>query len=203
MLRARLETPEGKGRFRLQLLLRDPARYQIRATHPLLFNRRLWSLDVVGEEAHLVDYLQRKSCYYKGPAEIAALPLGSLPFARLPALLLGYLPRDPAGPVQIGHGEIRYSDAEGRKWRADLDAGRVVGWHSTFEGRELGVWVRGEEWSEMRAPEEGVRLRWRETVREAGEIELAALRVPRDADQGECDLGWLRGVDDAPWEGER
>ena len=112
---------EGRGRFRLLLRLDDPKRYQIRATHPL-FNQRLWTLDVDGEQAVLVDYQQHTVCRYEGAAEIGAIPLGPFPFASLPALLLGYLPLPPSGePQRPSPGVLSFDDAEGRRWTATLD----------------------------------------------------------------------------------
>lgn len=178
----------------------SPERYQIRATHPL-FNRRLWALDVTGSQARLVDYLQKRTCSYQGRAEIEAVPLGPFPFAGLPALLLGYLPMQPSGEVAVGEERLAYTDREDRVWVADLEKGLVSSWRSSRDGQELATWSRGEDWVEMTAVKEGIRLRWRETLREEGLTPLQAISAPVDADEGACDLGWLRGVEDVPWEG--
>lgn len=200
LLRARLESEEGRGRFRLLLRMRDPARYQIRATHPL-FNRRLWSLDVEGESAVLVDYQQHTVCRYQGEAEIGALPLGPFPFASLPALLLGYLPLPPASePEHTVGGVLSFRDALGRRWRATLGDGVVLRWE--LMGDRKVTWEKRDDWYVLEAVEEGLDLRWSETLREDLVEPLRAIEAPVDYADGPCDLGWLRGVDDAPWEEE-
>ncbi|MDX1385272.1 MAG: hypothetical protein R3190_16585 [Thermoanaerobaculia bacterium] len=197
----RLETAERKGRFRLLLRLRSPDRYQLQATHPL-FNRRLWTLDVDGDEARLVDYLQKRTCVYEGEAEIEAVPLGPFPFDRIPGLLLGYLPVPPAGAVVRENDGLVFEDDRGRRWQARVEGGVVVSWRlGEAEAPAQVHWSAGPDWLELVAEEEAIRLRWRQTVREPGG-ELAAVPVPAGSREGDCDLGWLRGVEDAPWDEE-
>jgi hypothetical protein len=197
LLRVRLSSDEGRGRFRLLLRLHDPKRYQIRATHPL-FNTRLWTLDVEGEEAVLVDFQQHVVCRYQGVAEIGAIPLGPFPFASLPALLIGYLPLAPVGePERSGRDRLSFSDAEGRHWNADLDRGTV----ERFEvaGEETVTWERGaDDWYVLASAAENLDLRWKETLREPLGEPLAAVEVPAGYAEGPCDLGWLSAVEDAP-----
>jgi hypothetical protein len=200
LLRVRLESLEGRGRFRLLLRLHGPARYQIRATHPL-FNRRLWSLDVEGERAVLVDYQQHTVCRYEGEAEIGAIPLGPFPFESLPSLLLGYLPLPPEDlPERSTAGVLSYRDALGRQWTAILDAGAVRRWE--LAGEETVTWEKRDDWYVLEAEEEGLDLRWKETLREPLSEPLASIEVPADYVEGRCDLGWLHAVEDAPWEEE-
>jgi hypothetical protein len=200
LLRVRLDSKEGRGRFRLLLRLRDPARYQIRATHPL-FNRRLWTLDVEGERAVLVDYQQHIVCRYEGEAEIGAIPLGPFPFESLPSLLLGYLPLEPEGtPERSTSGLLSYRDALGRRWAATLDSGAVQRWE--LAGEETVTWEKSDDWFVLQAEEEGLDLRWKETLREALNEPLSPIEVPAEYAEGPCDLGWLHGVEDAPWEEE-
>jgi hypothetical protein len=197
LLRVRLASDEGRGRFRLLLRLQDPKRYQIRATHPL-FNQRLWTLDVEGEQAVLVDFQQHVVCRYQGAAEIGAIPLGPFPFASLPALLLGYLPLEPAGePERSGNDGLGFSDAQGRRWAASLDRGVV----ERFEvvGGETVTWERGaEDWYVLASAAENLDLRWKETVREPLGEPLAPIEIPAGYAEGPCDLGWLSAVEDAP-----
>jgi hypothetical protein len=201
LFRARLDSAEGKGRFRLLLRLEHPERYQIRATHPL-FNRRLWSLDVDGDRAVLVDHPQRTVCRYQDEAEIGAIPLGPFPFASLPALLLGYLPLPPArAPAPATPGAITFLDARGRRWTAELAGGAVERWEVSAEESGTVVWERREGWEVLEAATEGLDLRWQETLREELSEPLVAIEVPADYDAAsECDLGWLRAVEDAPLE---
>jgi hypothetical protein len=209
LLRARLESDEGRGRFRLLLRLRDPTRYQIRATHPL-FNRRLWSLDVDGDQAVLVDHHQHTVCRYQDEAEIGAIPLGPFPFESLPALLLGYLPLPPAGAPQEGAapGALVFDDALGRRWSAVVEDGAVLRWEVESDDAGTVEWKRttptagdgeqGSPWSVLTADDDGLDLRWQETLRERLTEPIAAIEVPGDYTEGECDLGWLRAVEDAP-----
>jgi hypothetical protein len=201
--RVRVESAEGRGRFRLLLRLDDLSRYQIRATHPL-FNRRLWSLDVDDVDAVLVDHAQHAVCRYRDQAEIDAIPLGPFPFASLPALLLGYLPLPPARePVLPGPGGVSYVDSMGRRWSAVLDGGTVRSWQ--VSGDDIGTvsWELRDDWSVLGAADEELDLRWRETLRERASGPLLPLDVPADYTVGvDCDLGWLRAVEDAPWEEE-
>ena len=201
LLRVRLDSEEGRGRFRLLLRLHDPGRYQIRATHPL-FNRRLFSLDVDGERAVLIDYQQHTVCRYEGEAEIGAIPLGPFPFESLPSLLLGYLPLPPADtPEGTTPGLLSYRDALDRRWTATLESGAVRRWE--LRGEETVTWEKRDDWFVLLAEEERLDLRWKETLREALTEPLTAIAVPEgyDAD-GPCDLGWLNAVEDAPWEEE-
>jgi hypothetical protein len=192
----RLSSDQGRGRFRLLLRLHDPERYQIRATHPL-FNQRLWTLDVDGGQAVLVDFQQHLVCRYQGEAEIGAIPLGPFPFASLPALLLGYLPLAPVGePDRSGDDGLGFSDAQGRRWTAVLDRGTVA----RFEvaGEEEVTWERAEGWYVLSSDAESLDLRWKETLREPLGEPLAPIAIPADYEEGPCDLGWLSAVDDAP-----
>jgi hypothetical protein len=198
LFRARLESAEGRGRFRLLLRMLDPARYQIRATHPL-FNRRLWSLDVDGDDAMLVDYLQRTVCRYQGEAEIGAIPLGPFPFESLPALLLGYLPLPPVDvPDRAADGTLSFLDALRRRWTATLRGGAVQRWE--LAGDDTVTWEKSEDWYVLKAVGEGLDLRWRETLREGLSEPLSPIEAPAGYGDGPCDLGWLQGVEDAPWE---
>ena len=204
LFQARLESTQGSGRFRLLLRLRDPQRYQIRATHPL-FNRRLWSLDVEGDHAVLVDHHQHTVCRYQDEAEIGAIPMGPFPFESLPALLLGYLPLAPAKDLERPtSGLIAFDDELGRRWTAVLDGGIVRRWE--VAGDEIGnvSWERREDWDVLQAPQEELDVRFRETLREelAGGIDELQIPADYDAERG-CDLGWLRAVEDAPWEKDR
>jgi hypothetical protein len=188
---------EGRGRFRLLLRLESPERYQIRATHPL-FNQRLWTLDVAGTQAVLVDYQQHTVCRYEGAAEIGAIPLGPCPFASLPALLLGYLPLPPAGaPERSATGALAFDDAEGRRWTAEIDRGVVASF--AVEGEESVTWRRDDEgWNVLASEARGLDLRWRETLREPLADALHTLETPDEYAAGPCDLGWLKAVEDAP-----
>ena len=190
----RVESPDGRGRFRLQLRLRNPRRYRIDATHPLLFNRRLWSLDVKDDEALLVDYLQKIYCRYQSEIEIEALALGPFSFDSLPRLLLGYLPLLPAAAgVRVRGERLTYRDSRGRRWSAWLEDGLVARW--TLWRRQGKVeWRTDGEWATLSAADEGLLVRWRQTVREESDDSLPSVSVPQEYSEGSCDLGWIKGV---------
>ncbi len=204
IFRARLRSPEGKGRFRLLLRLEGTERFRIDATHPL-FNRRLWSLDVVGTEALLVDYLQKRHCTYSGEAEIPALPLGPFPFASLPALLLGYLPAEPAAtPRPVGE-SVEFLDRQGRTWQADLEGGVLVRWSLHRPDSAPVDWNLTDR-ATLSAADEEIELMWRGTVTESSDQAIPRLEPGKKSESGSCDLGWIRGAepdsddlfDDAP-----
>lgn len=117
-------------------------------------------------------------------------------------MLLGYLPLPPEGaPSPTRGGELRYDDGRGRAWSTRLERGVVQAWTMTSElGGGRVEWEKGEEWVVLEAPKDGLRLQWRETLREEWSDSLAALEYPASYPDGPCDLGWLSGVADAPWE---
>ncbi len=195
LFRVRLRSAEGKGRFRLMLRIESDQRYRIDATHPI-FNRRLWSFDVDGDEALLVDYLQHVHCAFEGVVEVSALGMGPFPFASLPALLLGHPPLPPASTVGYsGSGEITYRDSRGRRWSVELAGEAVVGW-TLWRGETARVeWHSDEHWARLTAEENDLRLRWRETIREPASGPLERLDAPERSEAGICDLGWIRGVE--------
>lgn len=195
LFRVRLRSAEGKGRFRLLLRIESDQRYRIEATHPT-FNRRLWSFDVDGDEALLVDYLQDIHCAFAGAVEVSALGMGPFPFASLPALLLGHPPLPPASAVaDAGPGEITYRDSRGRRWSVELEEEAVVGWTLWRAETPRVEWRIEEEWASLTAEENGLRLRWRQTIREPAGKPLERLEVPEGSRSGACDLGWIRGVE--------
>ncbi len=191
LMRVRLTSDEGRGRFRLLLRLHDPARYQIRATHPL-FNQRLWTLDVDGDRAVLVDFHQHVVCRYQGAAEIGAIPLGPFPFESLPALLLGYLPLPPAQPPERpAPGLLVVHRLDWGAGGPRLSIGDLV---ERFEvaGDETVTWERSDDgWYVLAAAAENLDLRWKETLREPLGEPLAPIEVPAGYAEGPCDLGWL------------
>lgn len=194
ILRARLRSPEGKGRFRLLLRLESPTNFRIDATHPL-FNRRLWSLRVEGQEALLVDYLQKRHCQYVGGVEIPALPLGPFSFESLPALLLGYLPAEPSAALTETPGAVSFLDEKGRHWNADLFNGRVTRWSLIRDGSSPVDWSL-DELSVLTSVDEELELSWRETVTEPLSISIEELVPGSKSSAGDCDLGWIHGAEE-------
>ena len=60
------------------------------------------------------------------------------------------------------------------------------------------MWLE-QEWAVLEARDEEIRVRWRETVRESIKKPLRVLEIPAGFDRGDCDLGWMQGVEDT-WE---
>jgi len=147
------------------LRLEEPSRYRLDATHPV-FNRRLWSLQVQGSEAILVDYLQDLHCRYRDEAEIPAIPLGPFPFASLPRLLMGYLPLEPAGPVERRGGVLRFRDGRQRVWTVRPAKGAIEDWIVSGTDKLSVHWFSSPEWLYLVSETEETELRWRETLRE-------------------------------------
>ena len=199
LFRVRLESPEGRGRFRLLLRLDREDRYRIDSTHPL-FNRRLWSFASEEGRGLLVDYLQKVACRYEGEIEIAALPLGPFDQDRLPALLLGYPPLVTDERPRGETGETDVQDRRGRRWTLLSGPQGVEQWVLWDDLGRRAEWRMEEEWAVLEARDEEIRVRWRETVRESTNEPLRALEVPADFDRGDCDLGWMQGVE-GTWDG--
>ena len=194
LFRVRLRSAEGKGRFRLMLRIENGRRYRIEATHPIL-NRRLWSFDVDGDQGLLVDYLQGVHCALEGAVEMSALPMGPFPFESLPALLLGHPPLAPSAVAEEGSEGLTYRDRLGRRWSVALEGDAVVAWTLWRDDTPRVEWRIDGEWASLTAEENGLQLRWRETVREPAVGPLERLVVPDDSRTGTCDLGWIQGVE--------
>ena len=134
LYRLRIAGDEGRGRLRLTLRLAAPDHFQLAAADAL--GRSLWLLHAEGGGALILDHRAETACRYGGSAagaeiDLANLELGSFPLDRLPALILGRLPAEPAPgekaePAEES-GELR--DARGRRWTYRRDAaGEVIRW---------------------------------------------------------------------------
>ncbi len=198
LFRVRLQSPERRGRFRLLLRLESEDRYRIESTHPL-FSRRLWSFSSERGHGLLVDYLQKVACRYEGEIEIAALPLGPFDQDRLPALLLGYPPLVTDQSPSAAIGDTKVVDRSGRRWTLRSGPQGVEHWILWDELGRRAEWRLEEEWAVLEARNEEIRVRWRETVREPIRKPLQPLEIPAGFDRGDCDLGWMEGVE-GTWE---
>lgn len=185
--RARYDGPEGDGDFRLTFRLESPDRFQAEGN---AVGRKLWTLDVDGDTGLWVDHREEVFCHLRGRLDLAGSLLAPMPFRAFPALLLGRLPETPQGEVetrvasppaadpqfgdpQFGDPQfgdtvrrISYPGADGRRWRARLEGGRVRSWTLLRDGETMAEWRHrgGEAVLVDRA--HGVDLRWRQGVRE-------------------------------------
>ncbi len=171
---------EGDGSVKLTLRLAAPDRFQAQAADPL--GRGLWDLDVAGGRGLWLDHRSRTFCRLAGEVELAALPLGPLSPSALPPLLLGRLPVPPADasgvgrrPLGGGAGEDwSFHDAAGRRWGAVVKDGTVLSWTLWQPGAAAPLlsWVAaagagsGGAWAELTDRRKGVRVRWRQVLRE-------------------------------------
>ncbi len=176
----RYEGPGSDGVLSLTLRLEAADRFLLTGRDRIL-RRQVWSLAVDGNRGLVVDSRAGTFCWYGGEVELAALPLGPLPLATLPALLLGRVPIPPSGPsVKRDDGGIEFSDARGREWRVRTEEGRVSTWTLYADG-EPEVWysTRGEM-RYLSARREELQLRWRENLSETLDSVLPVPEPPGD-----------------------
>jgi hypothetical protein len=197
--------PEGEGTFRVTLRLASLARYQIQAVDPV--GRALWGLDVDGGQGVWLDHRNKLFCSFQGTLDLGGAPLGPFPLLSLPSLLLGRIPAEPpaasAGgapaPPASKDGKLRFKDAAGRSWSADLGAdGSVTGWSLSEGGKLAAYWMKRDNWSILSDRVRGVQVRWREVLREPLGGEPAALEKPQGYHEEACRDLYVPDVPAAP-----
>jgi len=188
LYRAHYDGPAGDGGFRLTLRLRTLDRWQAQAN---ALGRKLWSLEADGDTGLWIDHRADVYCRLDGRLELADSLLAPLPFRAFPALLLGRLPEPPASRVDhrrtpTSQNEIWFAGADGRRWGATLQGGRVMGWTLAQGERTVAWWrLQGEE-ARLSDRENRVRLRWRLAVREPLTVALSPLTPPPSYQAVEC-----------------
>jgi len=195
LFRMHYDGPEGEGSFKLTLRLAALDSFQITTVDRL--TRRWWGLSVDGDEALLLDHRGRTYCRYGGEIEIAAVPLGPLPFRTLPALLLGRLPLAAATPVERSGDEIGFRDRDGRRWSAILERGAATNWILWGEDGPEVWWQRRDDASLLSSRSEGLQLRWRQIVAEPMVEPLTPVTIPADYVAGNCAEGGVTPLDGA------
>jgi hypothetical protein len=212
LYRMSYDGPQQGGSFRLSLRLASRQRYEVRAVDPA--GRSLWTLAVSGEEGLWLDHRARAACRLAGNLDLAAAELTPFPLPAVPALLLGRLPAEPAGPVEeaAGAGEeddegegdvgeaavgvggdgvvrIAYRDARERRWTATLEGGEPRSWSMSEVGAGSPSlwWLRRGGEAVLSDRIRGAQLRWRQTLAEPLGEGLAAPRVPADFSEVPCD----------------
>lgn len=172
--------PEGSGSLRLALFDLGSAGYQARASDT--FGRGLWSLELAAETSIFVDHRRRLYCPSGRLMRIPELALGSLPLERLPDVLEGRLPADPA---PTSSDPTDFVDPEGRRWTATRREGELASWTLWSEDRPL-LWWRRDGGGGILSHREGAQFRWRRTVGERMADAPPALVIPESYDLAEC-----------------
>lgn len=184
LFRMHYDGPDGDGSFKLTLRLASPELFQMTAVDRL--SRRWFSLSVADGEALLLDHREKTYCRYAGEIELAAVPLGPLPFSTLPALLLGRLPLPAGSPVAIEAGEVGFRDRRGRRWTAGLEEKRLTNWILWGDDGPEVWWQAREDSAMLSSRRESLQLRWRQVVAEPMPPPLAEMTVPEGYVRGEC-----------------
>lgn len=186
LFRAHYDGPDGGGGFRLTLRLVRPDRWQAQGN---ALGRKLWSLEADGEEGLWIDHREDVFCRLDRRLELAGSLLAPMPFRAFPALLLGRLPEPPTAGAEVRRrpgGEIVFAGADGRRWRARVEAGRVRRWTLAQDGRTIAWWqTRGDE-AILSDRRNGVQLRWRPVVEEHLARPLDPLAPPPGYRAVEC-----------------
>ena len=157
--------PEGEGSFKVTLRLFAMDRYQLQAVDPV--GRALWSLDVTGERGSFLNHRNRTACVFEGSFDISGISLGPFPLLTLPSLLLGRVPSRPQGEAETQGREVKFYDASGRLWSAEVgEGGLVQSWTLIEEGKPAIWWLHSEGWNILSDRDRGVQVRWREVLRE-------------------------------------
>lgn len=186
LFRAHYDGPDGGGGFRLTLRLVQLDRWQAQGN---ALGRKLWSLEADGDRGLWIDHREDVFCRLDGRLELEGSLLAPMPFRAFPALLLGRLPEPPATGSRVrrwANGEVVFPGADGRRWRAQVDAGRVRGWRLDQDGRTVAWWQTHGEEAILSDRSNGVQLRWRPVVVEPLAGPLAALDPPAGYRAVEC-----------------
>lgn len=150
---------EGDATLNLIFRLEHEDRFSLQGNDRL--GRSWFRLAVDGERALLLDLREKTYCSYDTAIELSAVPLGPLPFDRLPALLLGRLPTEPVTQSRRPDGSWRIVDAEGREWTAEVVGDTLERWTLWQGGEPVVWWFREDSLSYLSARQEGLQLRWR------------------------------------------
>jgi hypothetical protein len=185
ILKLHYDGPDGDATLNLVLRLERSDRFSLQGNDQL---GRGWFRLAVDESAALfLDLREKTFCRFEESIEIAAVPLGPLPFDQLPALLLGRLPVVPVERSRLGGDGWRLVDGAGREWTAEAPGGRLQRWTLWRAGEPEVWWHRDETLAYLSARSEGLQLRWRGAPGQALTRSPATLEVPEGFAPGaEC-----------------
>lgn len=186
LYRLRYEDRVDRVDLKLALYLESRERFRLQTTADL--GRKLWTLEVEGDEALWIDHREATVCRTARAGELRIVPLGGLPVVAVPRVLLGLLPMPPAEPPRRPPEEasLAYDDAFGRTWNAGFEATPPEGdrwgavrWWSLVEAGEPTVWWRWHDGAAVLVDEPaGRQLRWGELAREMLASPLGPPQVP-------------------------
>lgn len=182
LFRVRYEDQDGRVGMKLILKLSSETDFQVLTNDAL--GRPLWSLQTGGSQTLMIDHRGKVYCLTE-EIHLPEAVLQVLPWQSLPRVLLGYLPAVPEMVEQSSSGELRFRDADDRRWTARIDDGRPESWVLWGDDRPLLWWSRqgtGGVLSHAR----GVQFRWREIVREPMEHPPADLQIPVGYRPSDC-----------------
>lgn len=168
--------PDGDATLNLVMRLERQDRFSLQGNDQL--GRSWFRLAVEGSRALFLDLRGKTFCRFEESIEIAAVPLGPLPFDQLPALLLGRLPVEPVERVRRDADSWHFLDALGREWTAEAPEGRLERWTLWRQGEPEVWWQRGDPLSYLSARSEGLQLRWRTPAGQALTRAPAGLELP-------------------------
>jgi len=188
LFRMEAETADGEANVRMVLRLERPDRYRLTVSDRL--GRTLYTVDVGASGGWLADHRSRKACPIGGGGD--ALVLRGAPFegfstAALPAVLLGRVPAEPAGPVIEGEpGELVFRDRRGRRWSVRSAGEDVLAWTLWQGDRPVLWWRRDGERVLLSDRLRGAQLRWQTVAREPLPAGLSEPALPDGFEAAEC-----------------
>lgn len=177
ILRLNYQDSDQDASLKLVLRLETARRFSIQGSDQ--FNRGWFRIAVEGEQAVVLDLRDKGYCVYRGEIELEQVPLGPLPFAALPALLLGRLPMIPRTAEVDEDGDWLVHDLAGRRWSARLEEGELRSW-TLWDGVQPEVyWQRAGKMSLLSSRSRQLQMRWRTGKVEALSSPLGPFEPPK------------------------
>ncbi len=188
LFRMEAKTSEGGVTVRMALRLERPDRYRLTVSDRL--GRTLYTVDVGPSGGWLSDHRSRQACAIDWRDEALVLrgaALEGFSTAALPAVLLGRVPAEPAGPVtEGGSGELIFPDRRGRRWSARSDGEDVLAW-TLWQDEEPTLWWRRDgERALLSDRKRGAQLRWQVVAREGLTAPLPEPALPDGFEVVQC-----------------
>jgi hypothetical protein len=188
----RLEASSAAGSVTLRVALRMASAERFEAAASDLFGRPVWRLLWQQGSGVWIDHRGRDFCRLAATREVTLPDFGlELQAPELPAILLGRLPAAPAGGVAGSStapaSALRFLDAAGRRWSADLDERGVARWTLWRDDEPALWWRREERGGTLSARAAGAQVRYRELSRSRPESAPELAPPPPDYRETSCD----------------